>query len=123
MRNSTNHRAATNNDLANVSEFLDARVDVNSRDREGNTALHRVIRNDSSTMVRLLLSRGADTSLRNGWGPDWPDGVFLVENTVHPRMQELPCKNCLLMESILELPPLCILRRARPRRCAQVVAR
>jgi ankyrin repeat protein len=78
--NSTIHQAAAIDDLARVTEFLDAGVDVNSRDRERKTALYRAVCNDSSTMVRLLLSHGADTSLRDDWDPDWPDGFTPMEN-------------------------------------------
>jgi ankyrin repeat protein len=89
----TIQQAAANDDLAKVSKFLDGGVDVNSRDWAHQTALHRAICNDSSTMVRLLLSRGAHTSLRDGWDPDWPEGFTPVENVVlldaRVAMQEL----------------------------------
>ncbi|KAH6852779.1 hypothetical protein B0T12DRAFT_326853, partial [Alternaria alternata] len=51
------------------------------------------IRNDSSSMVQLLLSRGADTSLRDNWANDEPDGFIPVETAARwnaiAAMQEL----------------------------------
>jgi ankyrin repeat protein len=91
--NSTIQQAAANDDLAKVSEFLDSGVDVNSRDKVSKTALYWAICIDSPTIVQLLLSRGADTSLRDGWDPDWPDGFTPVENAARQNsiaaMQEL----------------------------------
>lgn len=85
-------QAAANDDLAKVSEFIDGGIDVNSR-HQGKTALYHAICNDSSAMMRLLLSRGADTSLRDGWDPDWPDRFTAVENAARlsakAAMQEL----------------------------------
>ncbi|EAT87350.1 hypothetical protein SNOG_04959 [Parastagonospora nodorum SN15] len=69
-QNNTIQQAAANDDLAKVS-----------------------ICDDSSTMVRLLLFRGADNSLRDGWDPDWPDSFTAVENaarlSARATMQEL----------------------------------
>jgi ankyrin repeat protein len=73
------HQAAASGDLAKVSDLLDGGVDINSRDESLRTALHFAIRNDSSSMVQLLLSRGADTSLRDNWAYDEPDSFISVE--------------------------------------------
>ncbi|OWY42169.1 uncharacterized protein AALT_g1922 [Alternaria alternata] len=73
------HQAAVSDDLAKVSDLLDGGVDINGRDESLQTALHCAIRNDSSSMVQLLLSRGADTSLRDIGTFDEPDGFIPVE--------------------------------------------
>ncbi len=73
------HQAAVSDDLAKVSDLLDGGVDINSRDESLRTALHCAIRNDNSSMVQLLLSRGADTSLRDIGTFDEPDGFIPVE--------------------------------------------
>ncbi|RYN22610.1 hypothetical protein AA0112_g9853 [Alternaria arborescens] len=73
------HQAAVSNDLAKVSDLLDGGIDINGRDESLRTALHCAIRNDSSSMVQLLLSRGADTSLRDNLAYDEPDSFIPVE--------------------------------------------
>ncbi|CAN9240193.1 unnamed protein product [Alternaria sp. RS040] len=87
------HQAAGSGDLAKVSDLLDGGVDINGRDESLRTALHCAIRNDSSSMVQLLLSRGADTSLRDNWANDEPDGFIPVETAARwnaiAAMQEL----------------------------------
>lgn len=87
------HQAAGSGDLAMVSDLLDGGVDINGRDESLQTALHCAIRNDSSSMVRLLLSRGADTSLRDNGTFDEPDGFVSVETAARcnavSAMQEL----------------------------------
>jgi ankyrin repeat protein len=87
------HQAAVSGDLAKVSDLLDGGVDINSRDESLQTALHCAIRNDSSSMVQLLLSRGADTSLRDNGTFDEPDGFIPVETAARcnaiAAMQEL----------------------------------
>lgn len=92
-RNVSIHQAAANDDLAEVSELLDSGVEVNGRDESLRTALHLAILNDSSKMVQLLLSRGADTSLRDNGTFDEPDGLTPVESAARlnaiAAMQEL----------------------------------
>lgn len=74
------HQAAANDDLAKVYDLLADGVEINSRDHSLHTALHRAIRNNSSKMVQLLLSHGADTSLRDNGTVDDPDGFTPVES-------------------------------------------
>ncbi|KAH3916915.1 hypothetical protein HBH56_049310 [Parastagonospora nodorum] len=91
-QNNTIQQAAANDDLAKVCEFPDGRVDIDSR-HQVKAVLYQAICDDSSTMVRLLLFRGADNSLRDGWDPDWPDSFTAVENaarlSARATMQEL----------------------------------
>lgn len=79
VKNETFHQAAAAGDLAKVSQFLDRGANVNSRDEDRQTALFLAVCNDSAKMVRLLLSRGADASLRDGWEPENPDGFTAIE--------------------------------------------
>ncbi|KAH7346044.1 hypothetical protein BKA66DRAFT_433410, partial [Pyrenochaeta sp. MPI-SDFR-AT-0127] len=58
------HQAAANDDLA----------------KSLHTALHWAILNNSSTMVQLLLSRGADASMRDNGTVDDSDGFTPVES-------------------------------------------
>jgi len=44
------------------------RVDVNARDKEGDTALHDAARFGHAEVVRLLVAGGADLSIRNNAG-------------------------------------------------------
>jgi ankyrin repeat protein len=92
-RNVSIHQAAADDDLARVSELLDSGVEVNGRNESLQTALHRAIINDNSTMVQLLLSREAGTSLRDNGTFDEPDGFTPVESAARlnaiAAMQEL----------------------------------
>ena len=87
------HQAAANDDLAKVSKLLDSGVEVSGHDKSLHTALHRAIINDSSTVVQLLLSRRANTSLRDNGTFDEPDGFTPAKSAARlnaiAAMQEL----------------------------------
>jgi hypothetical protein len=117
VKNETFHQAAAAGDLAKVSQFLDRGADVNSRDEDRQTALFLAVCNDSAKMVRLLLSRGADASLRDGWKPENPDGFTAIECAALS-MLKLPCESYSRMELTLSLPMLSYSRHGKLiRRC------
>jgi ankyrin repeat protein len=68
------HRAAAQGDVAEIARLLDAQHDINARCSSENTALHYAIVADNTEAVRLLLSRGADPSMRGLGGSDGRDG-------------------------------------------------
>lgn len=68
------HKAAAQGDLALMTHLLDSGTDINGRDRGEGTALQRAILNDESLAVRLLISRGADPSLKGSPESDGTDG-------------------------------------------------
>ncbi len=67
------HRAVWRRDLDKIRELLDRcpDLDINERDMHGNPALHIAIHLRYRDVVRLLLSRGADPTYKNGgmWSP------------------------------------------------------
>ncbi|TAM40095.1 MAG: ankyrin repeat domain-containing protein [Rhodanobacter sp.] len=64
--------AARNQHIGAVAMLLDRQADVNTRDPDGNTALHHAVMQCSPTgqedLVRLLLARGANPELVNKAG-------------------------------------------------------
>jgi hypothetical protein len=68
------HKAAAQGDLALMTHLLNSGADINGRDGGGGTALHHAIINDESLAVRLLVSRGADPSLKGSPESDGIDG-------------------------------------------------
>jgi ankyrin repeat protein len=68
------HRAAASGDVAEISRLLDAGHDINARCPSEYTALHWAIVVDKTESVRLLLSRGADPSMRGQVGSDGREG-------------------------------------------------
>jgi ankyrin repeat protein len=73
------HQAIADNDLSRVTNLLDIRIDINIQDQRLQTALHHAVDANSAPMVQLLLSRGADTTLRD-WGTyDEPEGFTPIE--------------------------------------------
>ena len=59
MANKTLHKAAKNGDRDALREALNAGADVNSRDDEGNTALHKSVAEDHAECVKILLEHEA----------------------------------------------------------------
>ncbi len=55
-------QAAKNGDLAQVRLLLERGVDVDARDADGNTALHRASSKDGHAVARFLLAKGADVN-------------------------------------------------------------
>jgi hypothetical protein len=51
-----------------VRILLDSGVDINERDRDGNTALHLAVQMRQDAIVRLLLERGALTDVKDSRG-------------------------------------------------------
>ncbi|KAL2871675.1 ankyrin repeat domain-containing protein [Aspergillus lucknowensis] len=54
--------------LSAVEAFLQAGVDVNSKDHIGQTALHRATRCESESMIRALIKYGAEIDMKNDDG-------------------------------------------------------
>ena len=80
--------------LPPLAVMVDAGADLNARDNEGNTALHRAAaQSGSDRVVKVLLDRGADpltessdgrTPLNSGRnGPDPDDLCFIIAQIVH----------------------------------------
>jgi ankyrin repeat protein len=68
------HLAVARGDVAEISRLLDAGHDINARCLSDYSALHWAIVADKTDAVRLLLSRGADPSIRGLGGSDGRDG-------------------------------------------------
>jgi ankyrin repeat protein len=68
------HTAAGHGDTEEVSRLLDAGSDVNALDYAECTPLHRAIGADSEEVVHLLLTHGADPSLKCLAGSDGLEG-------------------------------------------------
>jgi ankyrin repeat protein len=67
------------NELHRVGVLLDYGADVNSRGREGLTALHYAVRSGKLPLIRLLLERGADVTARD------PNGLTPVQHLTKTR--------------------------------------
>jgi ankyrin repeat protein len=68
------HRASARGDVAELSRLLDAGHNMNARCSSENSALYCAIVADKTEAVRLLLSRGADPSMRGLGGSDGREG-------------------------------------------------
>jgi hypothetical protein len=60
--------AVTWGDIHAVELLLDAGAAINAKHEAGDTALHHAVRMGHFDIVRLLINRGADQSIRNGTG-------------------------------------------------------
>jgi ankyrin repeat protein len=69
------HRASARGDVAELSRLLDAGHNMNARCSSENSALYCAIVADKTEAVRLLLSRGADPSMRGLGGSDGHDST------------------------------------------------
>lgn len=58
------HEATKQGNLAKVQELLEAGVNVNARDRWGNTPLYLAVRNGHTETTKLLLDNGAEVNAR-----------------------------------------------------------
>ena len=58
----TMHSAAAKGDLDELSDFLDSGLDVNAKNKNGETALHNV---SSIEMAKLLIDKGANVNARD----------------------------------------------------------
>ena len=54
--------------LKDLKDLIEAGLNVNEQDCEGNTYLHHYIKKGDSVMVRLLCEAGADVGLKNMYG-------------------------------------------------------
>lgn len=57
--------AAHIGDIRIINSLLDARASINLQDRQGDTALHKAIKNAYDGAVRVLVAAGADLQLKN----------------------------------------------------------
>lgn len=60
--------AAYAGDAAECEKLLKAGADINTKDADGETALHYAIRGNQPEVCKLLLERGADKEARGLWG-------------------------------------------------------
>ena len=68
------HEAAAKGDVAALTALLTANLDVlNLRDTEGRTPLHKAIRANQPNAVQVLLSAGADPSVK-----EWPEPICIT---------------------------------------------
>ena len=57
--------AVIDGNAARVRELLRKGADVNARDKDGNTPLHKAVDRGFADVVKLLLERGADPNIRD----------------------------------------------------------
>eukprot|EP00386_Alphamonas_edax_P007840 GDKI01025969.1.p1 GENE.GDKI01025969.1~~GDKI01025969.1.p1 ORF type:complete len:130 (-),score=13.16 GDKI01025969.1:32-421(-) len=74
------YQACNSGDVQSVCALLDGGVDVNCRDKLGNTPLHVAARNKHYDMCKLLLARGGDPKSKNNKGSTPADLARIVEN-------------------------------------------
>ena len=59
------HKAAKAGDTKKVDAFLKTGVQVNVKDKNGNTPLHLAAQNEHLQVVKLLIKNGADVNIKN----------------------------------------------------------
>ena len=62
------HKAAANNDVAEMKSLKVQGADINAKDRvDGHTPMHHAAGSDAVEAMIWLKSEGADINARNGW--------------------------------------------------------
>jgi len=61
-------RAVRSGDIERVRLLVSAGVDVNAKDKDGNTALHVAAGNGHAEIVELLIAKGADVNAQGYFG-------------------------------------------------------
>ncbi|MBP3730610.1 MAG: ankyrin repeat domain-containing protein [Mailhella sp.] len=71
-------QACRSGDLESVRMNVEGRIDVNSRDSNGNTPLMLAVKEGHADIAEYLLSRGADWKLANSMG--FPAPAYITDN-------------------------------------------
>ncbi|AGJ98955.1 Ankyrin repeat domain protein [Wolbachia endosymbiont of Drosophila simulans wNo] len=74
------HTAAFHGEVSKVRSLLNAKIDVNIKDRAGFTALHNAAHSGHLDVVKLLISKGADVHARNIEGSTPLHSAVISEN-------------------------------------------
>ncbi len=59
------HAAVQSGDLGQVKEFLEQGIDINSKNSDGDTALHIAVDRDYNDVAKLLIDKGADVNAKD----------------------------------------------------------
>ena len=85
--------AVNKGDVTGAEKLLDSRASVNSRDYDGKSALHLAAADKQSSLLGLLLKRGADVNARDNFGntplllaTDAATARTLLENKADPNL-------------------------------------
>ena len=62
------HYAALENDLARVQQLIASKIDVNSLDDDGFSALHFAVQENHVDVLRILLDHGATVDVKDRYG-------------------------------------------------------
>jgi ankyrin repeat protein len=60
--------ASGRGDLENVKNHLEVGADINSRNADGNTAVHLAVENEDTSLLKLLVEKEADLNIKNTKG-------------------------------------------------------